>query len=274
MTIDPIFIPAFERYESKPLSSRIYSDAWDFAFAAFTGIFFRIQGIVLRFLFSVFPKKRLEMLNLQFKKTEGCVEITKKKIQEGYFTTEENKKLFPSEKRMLDLLDRAKKIARKSGISQKISLFTSKNLKFHHSSFTNGSKFALTSIPIFIHLSDLHASDQVLDFTLGHEIGHICHNDILKDAFYSLAILVLEIACAILFTPFAIPLIEGGAFVGDTFIRLDSEIDADLHAMKLFQSNQGAIASHKLLFQLVDKDHEFHEHTLKRILFAYEAIYK
>lgn len=266
VNLDPIFISAFDRAASKSYLSRFYPNGRNFVIASFSGIFFRIHKIFNGFLISFFPKIEIWCDNFIHKKE--WKEITAEEIEKGFFDSSLlDEKAIPSDERMLHVLLRAKEIAKDMGIQQEIKLYSSNNCFVSH---TMGCRYSLTSIPILLSLYDINGTDEELDFVIGHELGHIYHNHIAINALYNLAILVAEIVLSILFTPFLIPLIEGCAFAGKTFIHIKSEIEADLHSIRHFESNRGAISWWKRFFEGFEDDYDFLDETLLRVQAAHE----
>jgi len=215
------------------------------------GVFKRIIQIPFQTLaaFAPIAAMKAAMSNSELR------EITHESIDKGFYNSSpkkfdlgsliqqlnqgEKQEKIPPKDLMHRRLDRLQELAKQMGISQKVEVYSSDQTTTIAG--TIGSRLAFTAVPVIIDKDTFNLSDAQFDFIVSHELSHVALNHSFHFFLYSLAVLVADVAAAIFLTPFAIPLIEGASALGSNALHCQSEKDADMKAMKLINSNKGAV---------------------------------
>lgn len=137
--------------------------------------------------------------------------------------------------------ERVDEIAKKMGITQEIMIYASEKQR-HTPVSIHGSKISQTAIQICFNARSLNLSEDAIDFVIAHEFSHIANYDhMIVSVILSATILAIDTMAFFYFSIFAIPFIECLGTYLQTIILRSREKNADLHAMTVLGSNEGAI---------------------------------
>jgi len=234
---------------------------------AIFGIFIRIIQIPIRIVTLFAPVIQVKLMG------ENLREMTHENIDKGFFDPAKLPKdgKIPPKEKLHWMIDRINSFAKDLRVKQKIAIYSSENSKTYGAAA--GSTLSCTAIPIILNRELLAESEDVIEAVLLHELTHVAHNHQGLDLLYTLAVMVADIAAAIFVTPFAIPLIEGLASPLNNFLHRALEKDADLTALKILNTNTGALKLFRKINQM-NKDfriadaNEIKNHPEKFPLFA------
>ena len=202
-----------------------------------TGIFNRIIGIPSLIVAIFAPVSQIYLLGFMKEKLR---EMTHVAVKEGFFDPDKCKdNNIPSKEKLHWMIYRVNFLAKELGIKQEIAIYSTENSRIYGA--TAGSTFSCTAIPVILSRDLLNISEDEIEAVLLHELTHVAHNHQGLAGLYSLAVLVADVAVAIFVSPFAIPLIEGLASPLNNFLSRANEKDADLNAIKILNSNTGAL---------------------------------
>ena len=201
------------------------------------GIFIRIIQIPSRIVTLFAPVIQIYLLGFMKEKLR---EMTHVAVKEGFFDPDKCKdNNIPSKEKLHWMIYRVNFLAKELGIKQEIAIYSTENSRIYGA--TAGSTFSCTAIPVILSRDLLNISKDEIEAVLTHELTHVAHNHMGLNCLYSLAVLVADVAVAIFVSPFAIPLIEGLASPLNNFLSRANEKDADLNAIKILNSNTGAL---------------------------------
>lgn len=176
--------------------------------------------------------------------TSDMIRITRKAIacDEVYDNNEKiGKEHLPSAWRLFCVLNRVEELAKKMGITKPIELYLGSEAK------SNGSTFLSAPARICISTKDILSDDDELEFVLCHELAHIKHNDTPKMVAFNTIALLIELIALPIF-PLIFLVIEPTIKWSDYYLfSRGCEQRADLAAIRVLQSNQGAVKHFKRL---------------------------
>ncbi len=212
----------------------IFPHVKDALFAAVTRIFIRVFSLPneFRVVFSSPLKYIDDHENLVFDFYNQSRELTHETIEErdspmGGFPV-------PDKETLYYIIDRTHELARRLGITKEVKIFPSPTAT------GLGTSFSSEAILLIDNGTAVKSRD-VIDFVLAHELSHIAHNHTTQRTVLKIAFLILDILSALFISPWIIPLCEALAKPLENLVVRMQEKDADLTAMKILNTNLGAI---------------------------------
>jgi hypothetical protein len=201
----------------------------------FSAVIFGVFNRILNLKDDVF-----DLINPDSFRLQDFKQITPETIEKGFYNPDANSFYKISNEKLHYLLDRTKDIAQKMGITAEIKVFSS---DLSRTTGCFGSNI-LNCVSLFISPEYLISSNDRIDFIIAHELSHAVFNHQSICQIYSIALLVIEIVAAIFVTPFAIPIIEGVGSLFYDYISCKFEEAADQYAMRILNSQSGALECH------------------------------
>ncbi|MBS0655238.1 MAG: M48 family metalloprotease [Verrucomicrobia bacterium] len=134
------------------------------------------------------------------------------------------------------IVNRAHRLTKAYGITQQLKIVPAVE-----ATGAIGTSFS-DKVVLTINKDTTDRPDEIIDFILAHELAHVAHNHILYDLAFKIAVAVLDTSAAFFVSPLLIPLCEAIAAPLANFGSRIRERDADLTAMKILNTNIGAVA--------------------------------
>lgn len=192
------------------------------------GVFNRFVTLPARFYYCVNPLPKF--------KGDIQSELTHKRVEENLDPLWGNGFNPPPKENVHYIIDRVNELAKKMGMHEKIRIIPSLE-----SPGALGSKFS-KEIVVCVTRELAYRSKEEIDFVLSHELTHVNHNHFLIETGIKASILTFEILGAVFVSPLTIPLIEFFASPLENFCHRAREMDADQTALKILNTNTGAVS--------------------------------
>jgi Zn-dependent protease with chaperone function len=193
------------------------------------GVFNRIITLPKRFYYCLNPAKRVEDFQSRFELTHARVDSENDPLcyLDGNVPPKEN---------LHYIIDRVDELAKRMAIHKKIRIFPSRE-----GAGALGTFFS-KEVVVYINKEIACRPREEIDFALAHELTHVSHNHFLIESLLKTSILASEVLGTIFLSPLIIPVIEFFASPLENFGHRIRETDADQTALKILNTNRGAIS--------------------------------
>lgn len=184
------------------------------------------------------------------KKIPNAREVTLESIEEGFFdqnSMPKNAKA-PLKEKLKQLLVSVEKVSLRLNLKKPVKVYSSE--KASSSESFGCDKFSLIPIPLFIPIRNLNGSNELMEFSVGHELVHTAKNHMAKRHFLSSCILATEVAACCIGCFFTVPFIEGAGSLCEKVFCRHTEMEADSEAIKILKTNQGALEDFQSIQQI------------------------